>query len=86
MVFKNASGIFNNTVHANDFHFFEEINSLIQEEPISAISPEARGRLALLGIEKGKPFKPDQRMRAILNEAALVGRGHSPFVGLCRPR
>lgn len=73
MVFKDLSGNFHNTVHANDFHFFEEIDSLIQEEPLDAITPEARGRLALLGIEKGKPFDPDKRMRAMLGEAALVG-------------
>ncbi|WP_197282271.1 DUF1254 domain-containing protein [Dethiosulfatarculus sandiegensis] len=73
MVFKDATGLYHNTIHANDFHFFEQINALIQEEPSGAISPEARGRLALLGIEKGKPFKPDQRKRALLNEAALVG-------------
>ncbi|MFC1836836.1 DUF1254 domain-containing protein [Thermodesulfobacteriota bacterium] len=73
MEFKSVSGKFNNTIHANNFEFFEEINSLIQQEPKDAISPEARGRLALLGIVQGKPFKPDNRMRDILNEAALVG-------------
>ena len=26
-----------------------------------------------LGIEKGKPFKPDARQRAILEEAARIG-------------
>jgi hypothetical protein len=73
MEFKSVSGTFNNTVHANNFEFFEEINSLIQQEHEDAMSPEARGRLALLGIVKGRPFKPDKRMRDILNEAALVG-------------
>ncbi len=73
MEFKNISGKFNNTIHANNFEFFKEINSLIQQEPKEAISPESRGRLALLGIVKGKPFKPDKHMRHILNEAALVG-------------
>ena len=73
MEFKNLSGKFHNTIHANNFEFFEEINSLIQQEPENAISREARGRLALLGIMKGRPFKPDKRMRDILSEAALVG-------------
>ena len=73
MEFKNLSDTFHNTIHANNFEFFEEINLLIQQEPKEAISSEARGRLALLGIVKGTPFKPDKRMRNILNEAAVVG-------------
>lgn len=71
--FINGSGKFHNTIHANDFHFFEEINAVIQEEHDDAISPERRGRLALLGIVKGQPFSPDKRMHNTLNEAALVG-------------
>jgi len=73
MEFINASGKAHNTIHANDFHFFEELNSLIQEEHKEAIDTDAKGRLALLGIVKGQPFKPDKRMRDTLNEAALVG-------------
>ena len=73
MEFKNVSGIPHNTIHSNDFHFFEEINSLIQVEHDDAIDRDKKGRLALLGIVKGRPFAPDKRMREILNEAALVG-------------
>jgi len=73
MEFINVSGIPNSTIHSNDFHFFEEMNTLIQEEHDEALSIEARGQLALLGIIKGEPFKPDQRMKNILNEAALIG-------------
>ena len=36
------------------------------------------GMLKPLGIEKGKPFKPDARQRAILEEAARHGRSHGP--------
>ncbi len=73
MEFKNASGLYHNTIHSNDFRFFEEMNALVQEEHEDAISPEARGRLALLGIVKGEPFAPDERMRQILDEGATVG-------------
>ncbi len=69
----NFSGKYHNTVHANDFHFFEEINSLIQQEHDDAIDAQAKGRLALLGIEKGKPFDPDVQRRKTLDEAAWVG-------------
>jgi len=73
MEFKNVSGKVHSTIHANNFHFFEEINSLIQEEHKDAITAEDRGRLALLGIIKGQKFNPDKRKRNTLNEAALVG-------------
>ena len=36
-------------------------------------SIETLGLLASIGIEKGKPFEPDGRMKAILTEAADVG-------------
>ncbi|MEK6250202.1 MAG: DUF1254 domain-containing protein [Planctomycetales bacterium] len=62
-----------NTIHGNDFSFFEEINEVIQEEPSSALDPETLGLLAHIGIQKGKPFKPDARMKKILVEAAAVG-------------
>jgi hypothetical protein len=71
--FTNISGVPNNTVHANDFHFYEEVNDIVQEEPSEALDPETLGLLAAIGIEKGKPFKPDARMKKILTDAASVG-------------
>ena len=80
MEFINVSGKYHNTIHSNNFGFFEEINALIQEEHDDAISRETRGQLALLGIIKGQPFEPDQRLREILNEAALIGAAISRSV------
>ena len=71
--FLNVSGQHFNTIHANDFTFFEEVNEVIQEEPVDSVDPELLGVLASIGIEKGKPFAPDARMRAILTDAAAVG-------------
>ena len=71
--FINASGKAFNTIHAMDFSFFEEVNEVVQEEPTSAMDPETLGLLAAIGIEKGKPFAPDERMKKILTEAAAVG-------------
>jgi hypothetical protein len=70
--FVNLSGQTFNTIHANDFSYFEEINAIIQEEPVNNVDPELLGLLAA-GIEKGKPFAPDERMKALLNDAAAVG-------------
>lgn len=73
MKFINVSGKTFNTIHSNDFHFYEEVNEIVQSEPNEAFHPETLGLLAAIGIEKGKPFKPDARMKKILTEAAAVG-------------
>jgi len=62
-----------NTIHSNDFHFYEEINEVIQHEPDDAFDPEVVGLFAAIGIKKGEPFQPDARMKAILVDAVAVG-------------
>lgn len=69
----DVSGEDFNTIHTTDFSFYEEINDIVQEEPASAQVPEILGMLASIGIEKGKPFDPDARMKQTLIEAAAVG-------------
>ena len=73
MNFVNASGKYFNTIAALNLSFFEQVNTVVQEEPNAAMDPETLGLLASIGIEKGKPFKPDERMKKILTEAATVG-------------
>lgn len=73
MKFINGSGLYFNTIHSTDYSFYEEINSVIQEEPAGSADPEILGQLAAIGIVKGKPFAPDARMKRILSEAATVG-------------
>lgn len=46
---------------------------MVQEEPLESVDPEVRGQLAAIGIQKGKPFAPDERMKAILTDAVAVG-------------
>ncbi|MCA2201997.1 DUF1254 domain-containing protein [Streptomyces sp. SMS_SU21] len=64
-----------NTVHANDFSFFEEIDTIVQAEPPESLDPERAGQLAALGIVRGKSFRPDDRMRSILDTAARIASG-----------
>ncbi len=73
MKFINGTGKKFNTIHANNFHFYEEVNDIVQYEPNEAYHPEVLGQLAAIGIEKGKPFAPDERMKKILTEAVAVG-------------
>ena len=76
-VFVNIAEKVFNTVHANDFSFYEEIDELVQEEPVESLDAERTGQLAAIGIVKGRPFAPDGRMREILGKAALIGGGMS---------
>jgi hypothetical protein len=71
--FMNFSGKQINTVHANNFKFFEELNAVIQYEPDDAFDPELVGLFASIGIKKGQPFGPDARMKKILTEAVATG-------------
>jgi hypothetical protein len=73
MNFIDFSGKYVNTVHSNNFLFYNEVNEVIQEEPLESVNPEVRGLLASIGIQKGKPFEPDSRMKSILTDAAAVG-------------
>ncbi len=74
-----------NTIHANNGHFFEELNAVIQYEPADAFNPELVGLFASIGIKKGEPFAPDARMQKILEEAAAIANASAR--ALCfRPR
>jgi hypothetical protein len=73
MKFVSGSKLAFNTVHANTLEFFEELDHVIQKEPIDFLDPELRGQLASIGIVKGKKFAPDERMKKILISAVAVG-------------
>lgn len=69
----NASGVPANFVMPTDYSFWELLNKVIQEEPPEGSDPTTLGLFASIGIEKGKPFAPDARMKEILTDAANVG-------------
>ncbi len=73
MKFIDGSGKVFNSIHSNNYEFYEELNTVIQREPLSLIDPELRGLFASIGIQKGKEFAPDERMKTILTEAVAVG-------------
>jgi hypothetical protein len=75
--FINISGLKFNTVHANNFEFFEELNEVVQHERGDFVDPEMVGLFGAIGIKKGKPFAPDARMKAILTDAVAVGNATS---------
>jgi hypothetical protein len=75
--FVEGTGMSFNTIPPSDFGFFELMNEIVQEEPTGSTDVELMGQLAAIGIVKGKPFEPDERMRRILEDAAAVGSATS---------
>ena len=73
MEFINGSGRFFNTVHANNFTFYEELAQVFDYEPLDFPDLELRGLAAAIGIQQGKAFEPDARMKKILVDAVAVG-------------
>jgi hypothetical protein len=73
MKFVNVSGIYSNFIPPSDYTFWEMLNEVIQEEPSEGSNPTTLGLFAAIGIEKGKPFNPDERMKKILKDAAKIG-------------
>src|SRR6202012_1437232 len=53
--------------------YWEVLAELISTEPPFAEFRAHYGDLAELGIARGRPFAPDDRMRAILTRAAVMG-------------
>jgi hypothetical protein len=71
--FVNMSGKPFCMVNRADYGFWELLNQVVQDEPSDSLDPIRLGFYASIGIEKGKPFAPDARMKKILTEAAAVG-------------
>ncbi len=72
MVITSGSGISYNTIHANDFSFYEEIVEVLNKEPLDFIDLELRGLFASIGLQKGKEFHPSHQLKKTLTEAAAV--------------
>jgi len=70
--FVNVSGVKFNTISANDFSFYEELNAVVQNEPADWVDPDTVGLYASIGIRKGHAFAPDARMKKILTDSAAV--------------
>ena len=61
------------TTHNRDFRYFEELAEVVQYEPGGAFTPYELGLLKSLGIEKGKPFAPDERLKRLMIEGLTIG-------------
>jgi hypothetical protein len=53
--------------------YWKRLDDVIQREPVEPHDVFFQAMLRPLGLEKGKPFRPDGRQTKILTEGALVG-------------
>jgi hypothetical protein len=79
--FVNMSGKPFNMVGPGDYRYWEILNEVVQTEPTEAVDATTLGFWASIGIQKGKPFAPDARMKAILTEAAAAGDATARALG-----
>ncbi|MCH9640096.1 MAG: DUF1254 domain-containing protein [Actinomycetia bacterium] len=70
--FVEGTGLEINTVPPSDYTYYEMLNEVVQEQPSGTLSPEIVGSFAAIGIVKGRPFAPDDRMKKLLANAAVV--------------
>jgi len=59
--------------HPRDMRYWEYLHQSINREPVREMDRYFMAMLKPLGIEKGKPFKPDARQKKILMDALVVG-------------
>lgn len=72
MEFPEGSGVPADLLFPRDIGYFEMLARFIDHEYIDPTELDMRGMLATIGIVKGQPFDPDDRMRGILEAAALT--------------
>lgn len=71
--FLNGSGKPIDTVFPDNAAYFNLLAMLVDEEPAELFDPLERFQMQAIGIAKGQPFKPDDKARALLEEAARLG-------------
>jgi len=73
MEFLNASRKEVDTIHGDNFSFYEALAQLVNEEPAEVFTPLERFYMQAIGIEHGKEFNPDEKTKKLLNDAARYG-------------
>jgi hypothetical protein len=62
-----------NTIAPRGFAYWQILSDIINSEPVQERDRFFMAMLKPLGIEKGKPFNPNERQKRILTQAADVG-------------
>jgi len=61
-----------NTVHTNDYTFYEHLAELVNYESDEMLDPETKGLFASIGIKKGHEFAPNAKTKSILVDAVAI--------------
>jgi hypothetical protein len=69
-VFVDALGAVYDSTIPYDIRFFQSLDRFVQQEPWLVRDKAMIDQLKTIGIEKGKPFNPDEATKGILNAAA----------------
>jgi hypothetical protein len=72
--FVDASNVVFDSTIEYDLRFFESLNDMVQAEPWLDRDRAMIDPLKSIGIERGKPFKPDAKTKRILAEAVLEAK------------
>jgi hypothetical protein len=62
-----------NLLASTGLAFYEQVARVVEREPAESLDPATQQVLAGVGIAKGRPFAPDEALKVILQEAAIVG-------------
>jgi len=63
-----------------DISFYEDILTMLNEEPLLERDKVMGGMLASIGIEKGKPFQPQSKVRQALEQAVKDGKKYLNYL------
>jgi hypothetical protein len=74
-VFVDAVGKLYDSTIPYDVSFFQSLDRFVQQEPWLVRDKAMIDQLKAIGIEKGKPFSPDEATKSILNAAAREAHG-----------
>jgi hypothetical protein len=66
--------------------YWQRLADILNSEPVAERDRFFMAMLKPLGIEKGKPFEPNEQQTAILTEAALVGEAMAKANDFLNPR
>src|SRR5262245_6658261 len=73
-VYVDASDVIFESTIPYDLRFFESLNRMVQAEPWLERDKAMIDQLKTIGIERGKPFKPDAQTQAVLEDAILEAK------------
>jgi hypothetical protein len=65
-----------NTLPVYDMTFFQDLNTVLQREPVLERDKAMMALLAGIGIERGRPFEPDEAMQEALLEGLARAYDH----------